>query len=136
MADRRVVNKPKEAPVDVSTENIKIKEQPVQTIDQRLTAIETYIFSIDPYLKATINDIKTLKSRQDSLDAEITRIAGIQARANSYLDGKLAQIDDTFKSLVLIVKKLDEDYKELMSDVEYQDDSESTNAEPTEHDKE
>jgi hypothetical protein len=134
MSDRRVANKPKDIPVDA--DNIKIKEQPAQTVEQRIAAIETYIFSIDPYLKATINDIKTLKNRQDALDAEITRIAGIQARGNSYLDGKLAQIDETFKSIVLIVKKLDEDYKELMSDIEYQDAPDTTEPESPEPDKE
>lgn len=129
MNDRRVANKQKEAPVDVSTENIKIKDQPVQTIEQRVAAIESYIFSMDPYIKAVISNATDMKNRMDSLDAEITRIAGIQARSNSYLDGKLAQIDETFNSLVIIVKKLDDDYKELMSDVEFQDTTDETSTE-------
>jgi peptidoglycan hydrolase CwlO-like protein len=118
---RRVANKPKDTPIDVNTENIKIKEIPVQTIEQKVAAIEAYIVGMDPYIKSTISSMTDVKNKIDVLDAEITRIAGVQSRANSYLDNKLNQIDKTFESLVIIVKKLDEDYKDLMSDVEYQD---------------
>jgi len=129
-SDRRVANKPKEVPAtDVSTENIKVKEKSVQTTEQKVAAMEAYIIAMDPYIKSAISSTSEIKNRLDTLDAEITRIAGVQSRSNSYLDGKLGQIDETFKSLVLIIKKLDDDYKELMSDVEFQDTTDETSTE-------
>lgn len=122
MAERRIINKAKEkAPeVDVSTENITIKEPTVPTIEERIASIETYLASADPYIRA-IPQIDEIKKQLALFNEEITRIAGVQSRANAYLDGKLSQIDQTIEAIVTIVKKHDDDYKELMSDIEPDD---------------
>jgi hypothetical protein len=85
--ERRVINKPKDKPIDVevSTENITIK---VPTAEERITAIETYLTSADPYIRST-EQIDEIKKQIVLLNEEITRIAGVQARANNYLDNKL-----------------------------------------------
>jgi len=122
LTERRIINKPKEkAPViDVSTENITIKEPVVPTIDERILAVETYLASADPYIRAIVQ-IEEIKKQLALFNDEITRISGIQTRANNYLDGKLSQIDQTLEAIVTIVKKHDDDYKELMSDIEPED---------------
>lgn len=115
--ERRIINKPKEKPVEdveVSTENITIK---VPTAEERITAIETYLASADPYIRST-EQIDWIKKQIILLNEEITRIAGVQARANSFLDNKLSQIDQTLSAIVTIVKKHDDDYKELMTDID------------------
>lgn len=118
----------KQPEVDVNTENITVK---VPTIEERIAGIEAYIGSADPYIRSIV-EIQEIKKQLALFNDEITRIAGVQSRANSYLDGKLAQIDQTLEAIVTIVKKHDEDYKELMSDVDpditdlYEDETEVT----------
>jgi hypothetical protein len=122
MAERRIINKMKEKPpeVDVSAENITIKEPVVPTLEERILAVETYLASADPYIRAVVQ-IDEIKKQLALFNDEITRVAGIQSRANSYLDGKLGQIDQTLEAIVTIVKKHDDDYRELMSDIEPED---------------
>jgi hypothetical protein len=123
MAERRIINnkvKEKAPEVDVSTENITIKAPVVPTTEERIAAIETYLASADPYIRA-IPQIDEIKKQLALFNEEITRIAGVQSRANAYLDGKLSQIDQTLEAIVTIVKKHDDDYKELMSDIEPED---------------
>lgn len=126
MVERRIINKIRQPEVDVNTENITVK---VPTIEERIAGIEAYIGSADPYIRSIV-EIQEIKKQLALFNDEITRIAGVQSRANSYLDGKLAQIDQTLEAIVTIVKKHDEDYKELMSDVDpditdlYEDESE------------
>jgi hypothetical protein len=128
MVERRIINKMKQPEVDVNTENITVK---VPTIEERIAGIEAYIGSADPYIRSIV-EIQEIKKQLALFNDEITRIAGVQSRANSYLDGKLAQIDQTLEAIVTIVKKHDEDYKELMSDVDpditdlYEDETEVT----------
>lgn len=120
MAERRIINKPKEkAPevVDVSTENITIKEPTVLTTEDRITAIENYLVSADPYIKS-IGELQDIKAKLTLFNDEITRIAGIQARANSYIDNKFSQIDQTLEAIVAIIKKHDDDFNALISDDE------------------
>jgi len=114
MVERRIINKMKQPEVDVNTENITVK---VPTIEERIAGIEAYIGSADPYIRSIV-EIQEIKKQLALFNDEITRIAGVQSRANSYLDGKLAQIDQTLEAIVTIVKKHDEDYKELMSDID------------------
>jgi len=128
--ERRVINKPKDKPIDVevSTENITIK---VPTAEERITAIETYLTSADPYIRST-EQIDEIKKQIVLLNEEITRIAGVQARANNYLDNKLSQIDETLSAIVTIVKKHDDDYKELMTDIDDPLDELTEDAKPKE----
>lgn len=120
------MNKSKEP--EVSAENITIKK-PVQTAEQRIQALESYIITMDPYIKGVVSEIPQLRDKLATLDGEITRLAGIQARANSYIDGQLKHIDETFNSLAIIIKKMDDEYKELMSDIDYQDTSDQPQSE-------
>ena len=128
MVERRIINKTKQPEVDVSTENITVK---VPTIEERIAGIESYIGSADPYIRSIV-EIQEIKKQLALFNDEITRIAGVQSRSNSYLDGKLAQIDQALEAIVTIVKKHDEDYKELMSDIDpditdlYEDETEIT----------
>lgn len=121
-SERRIINKPKEkaSEIDVSTENITIKEPKVPTIEERITSIETYLASADPYIRSVVQ-IEELKKQLAMFNEEITRISGVQTRANNYIEGKLGQIDQTLEAIVTIVKKHDDDYKELMSDIEPED---------------
>lgn len=115
MADRRVMNKSEKKVT--GEENITITDKPKEpTIEERIAILENYIVRMDPYIKNTISESTVIKSKIDALDLDLTRVAGIQARSNNYLDGKLAEIDETFKSLVIIIKQLDDQFKELMSD--------------------
>jgi hypothetical protein len=129
--ERRIVNKPKPEPikdVDVNTDNITIK---VPSVEERIKDIENYLASADPYIKSTVQ-IEDIKKKLILINEEITRIAGVQARANSYLDDKLAQIDETLTAIITIVKKHDEDYKELMSDIDMGDETSSDEPDPDE----
>lgn len=113
MAERHVVNKPKKVE---GAENITVAEPEKPTVEQRLAAIEKYIISMDPHVKNTITEFNGLKPRIDNLDAEITRIAGIQARANNYIDAKFTSIDENIRSVAYLVKVLEDQFKALMSD--------------------
>lgn len=129
--ERRIVNKPKVEPikdVEVSTENITIK---APTAEDRIASIEAYLASADPYIRSAAQ-IEELKKQMVLFNEEITRLAGVQARANNYLDGKLAQIDQTIGSIIVIVKKHDDDYKELMSDIDMNEETTEEPLQPTE----
>jgi len=118
--DRRIANKAKEPVKVVGAENIT--KQPELTVEERLSRIEKYIAVADPYIRS-VTEIQSIKQQIVGLNDEITRIAGVQSRANNYIDGKFAYIDQMMNSLAIIVKKNDEDFKSLMSDVEYVDES-------------
>ena len=114
--ERRIIGKAMEKPVEViGAENITIKPKIVLTTEQRLAQVEAYLISADPYIRSA-SEIQELKKQVGALNEEITKLAGVQARTNQYLDGKLMQIDQTFVGIVNIVKKLDEDFKLLTSD--------------------
>jgi hypothetical protein len=119
MGERRIVNKMNSKPVDVdvSTENITVK---VPTTEERIAAIENYIAAADPYIRS-LGELQEIKRQLVLFNDEITRIAGVQSRANSYIDGKFSQIEETLNNVIMIVKKHDDDYRELMSDVEEPD---------------
>jgi hypothetical protein len=119
MRERRIINKQpiKRPDVEVNADNITVK---VPTAEERIAAIETYIAAADPYIRS-IGELQEIKKQLILFNEEITRIAGVQARANSYIDGKFSQIDETLNAVITIVKKHDDDYSELMSDVEEPD---------------
>ena len=129
--ERRIVNKPIKKPIediDVNAENITVK---VPTIEERVTAMESYLASADPYIRSTAQ-IENIKKQIAILNEEITRIAGVQSRANSYLDNKFTQIDGIISDIATIVKKHDDDYKELMSDIEDTEEDQPVEDKPAE----
>lgn len=113
MADRRIINKPAHKPTVEGAENIMIKPK---GMEERMKDVEAYLQQTDPILRTVVSDINLVKGTITSLNDEITKIAGVQSRTNSYLDGKLAEINATFGAIVSVVKKIDDDYQALFTE--------------------
>lgn len=114
MADmRRVINKPGQKTPVAGAENIMIKPKGTE---ERLKDIEGYLQQADPILRAAVKDITDIKNLIATLNEDITKVAGIQARSNNYIEGKLAEINATFGAIVSVVKKIDDDYQALFTD--------------------
>jgi len=123
MAERRIMNRPGEkvgAPAPAAApaagaENISVKPK---TMEERVQIIEEYAYGIDPVIRAILAEIGEIKNNIAILNEEITKIAGVQARSNSYIDGKFTEINNTFNALATVVKKVDDDYQTLFSEEE------------------
>jgi hypothetical protein len=114
MADaRRVINKPGQKPSVPGSENIIIKPKGVE---ERLKDVEGYLQQADPILRTAVKEIADIKNLISTLNEDITKVAGIQARSNNYIEGKLAEINATFGAIVSVVKKIDDDYQALFAD--------------------
>jgi hypothetical protein len=115
--ERRIMNRPAEKPPVAGAENIAVKPK---TVEERVKEIENYAYGIDPIIRTTIAEINGLKSAIASLNEEITKIAGIQSRANTFIEGKFADINETFEAVVTIVKRIDDDYQTLFANEEFE----------------
>jgi len=113
MADRRIINKPAQKTPVAGAENIMVKPK---GMEERMKDVEAYLQQTDPILRTIVTDIAAIKNMVTSLNEEITKIAGVQSRTNSYLDGKLAEINATFGAIVSVVKKIDDDYHALFAE--------------------
>jgi hypothetical protein len=111
--ERRVINKPSQKTPVVGAENITVKPKGQE---ERLRDVEGYLQQTDPILRATVNDINGLKAILATLNEEMTKIAGVQARSNSYIEAKFAEINATFGAIVGVIKKIDDDYQALFAD--------------------
>jgi hypothetical protein len=111
--ERRVINKPTQKTPVAGAENITIKPK---GIEERLRGTEGYLQQIDPILRTAIDDINGLKAMLATLNEEMTKIAGVQARSNNYIEAKFAEINTTFGAIVGVIKKIDDDYQALFAD--------------------
>jgi len=111
--NRRVINKPGQKTPVAGAENITIKPK---GMEERLKDVEVYLQQADPILRTVVKDIADIKNLIASLNEDITKVAGIQARSNNYIEGKLAEINATFGAIVSVVKKIDDDYHALFTE--------------------
>jgi|WetSurMetagenome_2_1015567.scaffolds.fasta_scaffold05947_4 hypothetical protein len=112
-SERRIINKHTQKAPIAGAENIMVKPK---GMEERMREVEAYLQQIDPILRTAVTDINGIKGMVTSLNEELTKMAGVQARTNNYLDGKLAEINATFGAIVTVVKKIDDDYQALFSE--------------------